>query len=98
MAVRIYKPSKSATQSGRAKAAGWVVEYDNDASVGVDPLMGWSSAESTLGQIRLNFETQDDAIDYAKRKGLEYTVFAEQERRVKPRNYTDNFKYIPSEE
>ncbi len=95
MTVRIYKPSKSATQSGRARAEDWVVEYENDASLGVEPLMGWSSSESTEGQVRLNFDTQDDAIEYAKRKGLAYTLFAEQERKIKPRNYTDNFKYIP---
>lgn len=96
MEVRIFKPSKNAMQSGRAKADGdWVLEYETETPRMPDPLMGWNSCGDTLNQVRLKFPTVEQAIEFARGKGWAYTVQATHERRVKPRNYVDNFKYIP---
>jgi hypothetical protein len=98
MDVRIYRPSKSAMQSGRAKAQDWVLEYELKTARQPENLMGWTSSGDTLNQVRLNFPTLDEAVAYAKKEGWGYTVLAAQDRVVRPRNYVDNFKYIPAEE
>ena len=93
--ARIYKPSKSAMQSGRAKTALWVLEYERKAPLRPEPLMGWTSSGDTMNQVRLKFETLEQAIERAEKEGLEYSVIQPQERRLVPRNYTDNFRYKP---
>lgn len=96
--ARIYKPSKTAMQSGRGKTAAWVLEYEPATPKGPESLMGWTAAGDTLGQIRLKFTDLKEAQQYAEAKGLEYTISGEHERRLRPRNYGDNFRYIPVEE
>jgi len=96
--ARIYKPSKSAMQSARGKSKQWVLEYENTTAKGPEPLMGWTQSGDTLGQVRLKFDSLADAQDYAEKKGLYCKVQTPSERKVKPRNYGDNFKYIPVEE
>lgn len=99
MDVRIYKPSKNAMQSGRGKAdIGWLLEYETVTPRKPDPLMGWNSCGDTLNQVRLTFATAEEAAAFAEKKGWGYTVQPPQERRVRPRNYVDNFKYVPSED
>ena len=95
MQVRIYRPSRTATQSGTAGTHNWVLEYEPETPRRPEPLMGWTSSGDTLNQIRLRFASKDDAIAYAKRKGLMYTVEKERERRILPRNYSDNFRPRP---
>ncbi len=96
--ARIYKPSRSAMQSGRAKTTQWILEYENTTAKGPEPLMGWTQSGDTLGQVQLKFDTLEDAQDYAEAKGMYCKVQPPAERKVKPRNYGDNFKYIPAEE
>ena len=55
--------------------------------------MGWASARDTLNQVRLRFATLDEAMAFAKKKGLDYTVVEPQERTFKPKSYADNFRY-----
>ena len=62
MSVIIYKPSKTAMQSGKARTKGWVLEHKQSSARKPDPLMGWSSASETTNQIKLNFETKEEAI------------------------------------
>ncbi len=92
MDVTIYKPSKNAMQSGRGKTHLWVMECDPVAQKTSEPLMGWTSSNSTLGQIQLKFDTCEQAVAYAEKKSWDYKVIQERNRRVKPKNYTDNFK------
>ncbi len=98
MNVKIFKPGKTAMQSGRAGRKSWVLEYELSSSRQAEPLMGWTSSGDTLNQVKLQFSSAEDAVKYAADKGWNYTVQAENSRRVKPRNYGDNFKYIPAEE
>ena len=93
MQVRIFRPSKTAMQSGRAKTDEWVLEPETTSRRQPEPLMGWVSAEDTLNQVRLRFGTREEAIAYAKRQGWQYTVLPERERKPKPQTYADNFRY-----
>ena len=92
MNVKIYRPSKNTMQSGLAKRNSWVLEYDNDVERKTEPLMGWTSSDSTLSQVQIKFKSCEDAVSFAEKKGWDYVVLADQNRRIKPRNYTDNFK------
>ena len=93
--ARIYQPAKTAMQSGRAKTHRWVLEYEPATPRRPEPLMGWISSGDTLNQIRLRFETEEEAVAFAKRKGLDYSVEEPHERQVTPRNYADNFRPRP---
>ncbi|MAF67967.1 MAG: oxidoreductase [Micavibrio sp.] len=93
--VRIFKPAKSAMTSGRAKTNEWVLEYETETPRTPDPLMGWQSSQDTLNQVTLNFDTMENAVQYAIAKGWVYTVLPPQEKALRPRNYSDNFKYVP---
>lgn len=85
-------------QSGHRKTQQWVLEYEATSKRQPEPLMGWTSSEDTLNQVHLKFDTREEAIEHAERQGWEYSVQVEQKRKVKPRNYGDNFHYIPAEE
>lgn len=99
MQVRIYKPSKSAMQSGHGKGKQWIIEAVPTSKRQPEPLMGWVSSEDTLNQIFLKkFGSAEEAISHAEREGWHYSVQIAQERKVRPRSYMDNFKYIPPAE
>ena len=91
MEVRIYRPTKTATQSGHAKTSRWVLEHAPRGHRAVDSLMGWTSSDDTTQQIELSFATKQQAIAYAKRRGFAYVVDEPQARTVKPKSYADNF-------
>jgi len=104
MQARIYQPGKNAMQSGRAaagnggKGSRWVLEYAPETPRRPEPLMGWTASGDTLNQVRLKFHTAEEAAEFAKRKGLEYIIQPAHERKVRPRNYADNFKAPPQSE
>jgi ETC complex I subunit-like protein len=91
MSVRIYRPSKTAMQSGRAKTKLWVLEPTLDTARVPEPLMGWVSSGDTNNQVRLTFETKEEAIAYAKKHELDYIVQGDHKRSLKPKAYADNF-------
>ena len=96
--ARIYKPAKTAMQSGRGRTDSWLLEYEHSTARGNDPLMGWVSAGDTMNQPPLKFETLADAQDFAEENNIAYTISHSPERRIKPRNYGDNFKYRAADE
>ena len=91
--ARIYRPAKTAMQSGRAQTKKWVLEYEPANRRDPDPLMGWSSARDTLNQVRLRFDTLDEARAFADEHGLEYTLNEPNPRTPKMKSYADNFRY-----
>lgn len=95
MNVKIFKPNKNAMQSGRANEKKWCLESESCTDRTPEPLMGWSSANSTQEQIRLKFDSKEEAIAFAEKQGWSYTLSPEHKRQVKPRNYVDNFRYVP---
>jgi hypothetical protein len=91
--ARILRPSKTAMQSARGNTRKWVLEYEQATRRQPDPLMGWTSAMDTLNQIRLRFDTLEEAIAYAEKKGLDYTIIEPHQRTPKAKAYADNFRY-----
>ncbi len=85
-------------QSGRAGLNEWVLEYLPISSRQAESLMGWTSSKDTLNQVSLRFASAKDAVEFATSKGWSYDLLPERTRRVKPKNYTDNFKYVPFED
>ncbi len=91
--ARISRPAKTVTQSGRAQTRKWLLEYEPATRREPDPLMGWASARDTLNQVRLHFDTLDEAVAFAKHRGLDYAVIEPHERTAKHKSYADNFRY-----
>ena len=91
--VRIHKPSKTAMQSGRANSTRWLLDYDPADAQEADPLMGWAGSHDTNRQLKLWFDTKDEAVAYALRKGFDYKVDEPKERIVVPKSYADNFAF-----
>lgn len=89
--VRIYQPAKSTMQSGKAHLGEWLLEYISPTSKKADPLMGWQGGSSTQSQVRLRFPDQASAEAYARKKGLDYTVQADNPRMLKIQTYAENF-------
>jgi hypothetical protein len=93
MQVRIYKPARNAMQSGKGGTKEWLLQYDAPVRREADPLMGWTSAAETRQQVKLRFDSKEEAIAYAEREGLAYVVEEPKPHRLQTRAYADNFKY-----
>ena len=91
--ARIYRPAKTAMQSGRANTRNWVLEFEPGARKTIDPLMGWTGSSDMNGQVLLRFASSKEAIAYAKQHGIAYQVIEPKERSVRPRSYSDNFAF-----
>ena len=88
--AKIYKPSKTATQSGLKKFNKWVLEFiTNDPTI--NPLMGWESSNDTLSELKMEFTSKDLAIEYAKKNKIEYELIEPQNRKIVKKSYSDNF-------
>jgi ETC complex I subunit conserved region len=94
MVARIYKPARTAMQSGTANVKGWVLDYEPELPREVEPLMGWTSSADMKQEVRLRFDTKEEAIAYCERNGIAYQVFDAKE--PSPRrglSYADNFAF-----
>ena len=92
MQAKIYKPAKTAMQSGRAKYNKWILKISDSKNQTKDTMMGWNGGSNTTSQIQLQFKTKEDAINYAKSNNLDYEVLETSERKVISKSYADNFK------
>lgn len=92
MRARIFLPPKSAMQSGLAKTHRWVLHYAPETAKIRDPLMGWTGSDDMRQQIKLSFETKDEAIAYAQAQGIAYDLEIPTARVTKPKSYADNFR------
>ena len=93
MPAKIYRPAKTAMQSGKANTKIWVLEYDQERPRVIDSVTGYTGSGDMRQQLRLNFETRELAEAYAKRENIEYRVVEPKEATRKALSYTDNFKY-----
>ena len=93
MKARIYRPAKTSMQSGRAKMKRWVLDYPRSSKVAADTLMGWQSSSDTQRQVRMWFNTSDEAIAYAEAKGIDYEVTEPKSRKLRMKAYADNFAF-----
>jgi hypothetical protein len=92
MTARIYRPARNAMQSGKGKSKSWVLVFEQETPRSIDPLMGYTSSSDMQQQIKLSFETQEDAEAYAQRNGIPYSVQPAHEPTPKKVSYPDNFR------
>ena len=88
--AKIYIPTKSAMQSGLGKSDKWILEYKTK-DPGKNPLMGWESSTDTLSELKLEFSTKELAINYAKKKKINFEVIDPKKRKTVKKSYADNF-------
>jgi hypothetical protein len=93
MLARIYKPAKTAMQSGHAKTKEWVLNFAPEEPREIEPLMGWTSSGDMKQQVTLRFHTKEEAVAYCERRGIAYQVFEAQEPARRKIAYADNFAY-----
>jgi ETC complex I subunit conserved region len=94
MLARIFRPSKTAMQSGKAKASDWVLEFEPSAARRSEPLMGWTQTTDTeSSQIRLTFETREEAVRYAEAHGLAFQLVDPKPAPKIIKAYADNFAF-----
>ena len=97
MVARIYKPAKTAMQSGEARTKRWVLEYEPAERRSVEPLMGWTSSGDMRQQIKVTFESREDAIAYARRQGIAFELHEPKTRKKHAKAYADNFSFTRRE-
>ncbi len=91
MTARIYKPARTAMQSGTAKTRQWVLDYEPEQPRMIEPLMGWTSSADMKQEVRLSFDTKEEAIAYCEREGIAYQVFESKPATRARISYSDNF-------
>jgi hypothetical protein len=93
MTARIYKPSKTAMQSGFGNSKDWVLDFEPEAARTVEPLMGWTSSGDMRQQVRLRFASKEEATAYCERHGIAYQVFEAKPASRRAMSYADNFAF-----
>jgi hypothetical protein len=97
MSARIYKPAKTAMQSGNAKTREWVLDYEPETPREVEPLMGWTSSGDMRQQVHLRFDTAEEAIAYCTHHGIAYELTDTKPVARRIISYSDNFAYRRTE-
>ncbi|KAH6564694.1 hypothetical protein BASA50_009476 [Batrachochytrium salamandrivorans] len=92
--ARIYKPATPATQSGTAGSQYWKLDFDTQMKW-ENPLMGWASSADPVQALRINFDTKQEAIDFAERQGYDYWVEEPKNSHSRVKVYAENFTYSP---
>ena len=88
--AKIYKPTKTAMQSGKRNTKYWLLEFET-LNTGINPLMGWESSKDTMSEVKLQFPTKKQAIEYAKKNNINYYIINPQKRKIIKKSYADNF-------
>ena len=88
--AKIYKPAKTAMQSGTKKSINWLLVFDT-LDTGINPLMGWETSNDTMSEVKLEFSSKDLAINYAKKNNIDYYVIDPQKSKLIKKSYIDNF-------
>ena len=92
MAARLFRESKNAMQSGKAREGRWILAFESHKPRRPDPLTGWSGGSDTQSQVQLAFDTLEEAQAYAQREGVDYHLVPPGERKLKLQSYADNFR------
>ena len=91
MTARIFRPARTAMQSGKGNTKRWVLEFEPAVPRFQEPLMGWTGSSDMRRQVRLRFDTSEEAIAYAEREGIAYKLNEPTEKRSRSKSYSDNF-------
>ena len=88
--AKIFKPAKTAMQSGMRNTKNWLLEFDT-LNTGIDPLMGWETSKDTMSEVKLQFSTKEQAINYAKKNNIIYYIVEPKKHKIIKKSYSDNF-------
>ena len=88
--AKIYKPAKTAMQSGIRKTKNWILEFDT-MNTGINHLMGWETSKDTMSEVKLKFSSKEEAISYAKKNNINYYIVEPQKKKIIKKSYADNF-------
>ena len=88
--AKIYKPSKTAMQSGVKKFDKWIIEFITEKP-GINPLMGWESSTDTNSELKLEFSSKELAVEYAKKNKINFEIIEPKIRKIVKKSYADNF-------
>ena len=91
MVARIYRPAKTAMQSGKAKSKEWRLDFEPQSARLPDPLIGWAQSKDMKGEVSLNFDTREEAIAYAQAHGIPFRVTEPKPIKRVLKAYADNF-------
>ena len=86
----IYIPNKNPMQSGLAKSDKWILEFKTKDPT-KNPLMGWESSSDTYTELKLEFSSKELAINYAKKKKIDFELIQPKKRKIIKKSYADNF-------
>ena len=93
MLARIFRPAKTATQSGAAKTQEWLLRFEPASARRSDPLMGWTQTTDTRGQVQIAFPTREEAVAFAQRQGIAFEMVPEPAVKKVVKAYADNFAF-----
>jgi hypothetical protein len=93
MLARIYKPARTAMQSGLARTHTWAIDFEPQEARMIEPLMGWTSSGDMRQQLKLRFRTKEEAVAYCERHGIAYEVFEPTDPARRTLSYSDNFSF-----
>ena len=88
--AKIYKPTKTAMQSGKRNTKNWQLKFDT-LITGINPLMGWETSTDTLEEVILKFPSKEKAIEYAEKNNISYNVVEPNKKEFVIKSYADNF-------
>ena len=88
--AKIYKPAKTAMQSGKGNSKKWILEFETKNN-STNPLMGWESSSDTMSEVKLEFLTKEEAIKYAVKNDINYNLVEPKKRKIIIKSYSDNF-------
>ena len=77
-------------QSGKRNAKNWILTFDT-LDTGINPLMGWESSKDTMSEVKLEFSTKEEALNYAKKNNIDYYIVEPQKHKIIKKSYSDNF-------
>ena len=88
--AKIYRPSKTAMQSGKRNSKKWLLKFDT-LDTQINPLMGWESSRDTMSEVKLEFTSKEEAINYVKKNNIDYYVVEPENSKIIKKSYSDNF-------
>lgn len=92
MQVRISKPTKSAMQSGDGKGKWQLSFVQSSDSKFREKLMARTSSSDMMNEVKMHFNTLEEAEKFAKDHNYHYEIIQPQKRRLMKQSYSDNFK------
>jgi hypothetical protein len=90
--ARIVEEQRKTTQSGKALEGRWILEFERQQPQRADPLTGWNGSGDTATQVKLRFNSKEEALAYATRKGFSVHVVPAPPVSMKIQAYADNFR------